>query len=128
MTVIILVLTCLCLLFSCKSVRPITEADILHDTTYITSIQRDSIYLRDSIFLETYYKGDTCYVNKYVMKTQYRDRVKVDTFYLSKTDTIVKTIEVGKKSGITLSQFMADLFLIALVLLFTGIWYSSKKK
>lgn len=55
-------------------------------TEYITSVDttviKDSVYLRDSVYVER--KGDTLYVNK----TLYRDRYH--NIYKVKKDTVVK--------------------------------------
>ena len=44
----------------------------------------DSIYLRDSVFVEK--KGDTIYLNKW--RTQYRERLIHDTIIVETTDTL----------------------------------------
>lgn len=67
-----------------------------HDTTYV--VRRDSVrfYDRDSIYIRE--KGDTVY--KYVEKWRWRDRVRVDTFYRTRVDSVAvehtKIVEVEK--------------------------------
>lgn len=67
-----------------------------HDTTYV--VKRDSVrfYDRDSIYIRE--KGDTVY--KYVEKWRWRDRVRVDTFYRTRVDSVAvehtKIVEVEK--------------------------------
>lgn len=60
-------------------------------TEYITrvdtTVRRDSVYLKDSVYVER--KGDTMYINK----TVYRDRFH--HIYRVKTDTIVKRDSVN---------------------------------
>ena len=60
-------------------------------TEYITrvdtTVRRDSVYLKDSVYVER--KGDTLYVNK----TLYRDRYH--NIYKVKTDTILKRDSVN---------------------------------
>ena len=60
-------------------------------TEYITSVDttviKDSVYLRDSVYVER--KGDTLYVNK----TLYRDRYH--NIYKVKKDTVVKRDSVN---------------------------------
>ena len=60
-------------------------------TEYITrvdtTVRKDSVYQRDSVYVER--KGDTMYVNK----TLYRDRYH--NIYKVKTDTIVKRDSVN---------------------------------
>lgn len=52
-----------------------------------TTVRMDSVYLRDSVYVEQ--KGDTMYINK----TVYRDRFH--HIYRVKTDTIVKRDSVN---------------------------------
>lgn len=52
----------------------------------------DSIYLRDSVFVEK--KGDTIYLNKW--RTQYRERLIHDTLIVTKADTL-RIKEVANK-------------------------------
>lgn len=52
----------------------------------------DSIYLRDSVFVER--KGDTIYLNKW--RTQYRERLIHDTLIVTKADTL-RIKEVANK-------------------------------
>ena len=67
-----------------------------HDTTYV--VRRDSVrfYDRDSIYIRE--KGDTVY--QYVEKWRWRDRVRVDTFYRTRIDSVAvehtKIVEVEK--------------------------------
>lgn len=60
-------------------------------TEYITrvdtTVRRDSVYLKDSVYVER--KGDTLYVNKTLYRDRYHDIYKV------KTDTIVKRDSVN---------------------------------
>ena len=66
------------------------------DSIYISAIHRDSIIVRDSIYIVE--KGDTVYKTKF--KYVYRDRIIHDTIYAQKCDTITKVVEVEKKSSI----------------------------
>lgn len=75
------------------------------DSLYRAIWQRDSVYKRDSIYI--YEKGDT--VTKYVEKTLYkwrtltdtvyRDRLRADTLYIERTDSIMveKPIYIEKQ-------------------------------
>ena len=66
------------------------------DTTYI--VKRDSVlfYDRDSIFIRE--KGDTIY--QYVEKWRWRDRVRVDTIYRARVDSVfverIKEVQIPK--------------------------------
>lgn len=88
------------LLFGCKSVKPVVvpQTHNEHHTTDSTATdrQRDSIIIRDSVFIRE--KGDTVY--KYVEHTvwQWRDKEVLiavhDTLHTS--DTIPQLVEVEK--------------------------------
>ena len=72
------------LVASCGAARVQTQTIYVRDTTYISKLQVDSVYKRDSVFVKE--KGDTIY--KYVER--YRDRYKFlrDTIYRYKVDSI----------------------------------------
>ena len=72
------------ILYSCKSIQYVPVETIKRDTTYISQIKIDSIYHRDSIYVE--HKGDTIYLSKY--KYLYKYIEKHDTLWREKTDTI----------------------------------------
>ena len=72
------------LLCSCGSIRFVPVERVRTDTTYLTRVRRDSIYARDSIYV--YQRGDT--VTKTVERWRYLYRDRVDTVYMSRTDTV----------------------------------------
>ena len=73
------------LLCSCGSIRFVPVERVRTDTTYLTRVRHDSIYVRDSIFV--FQKGDT--VTKTVYRWRYLYRDRVDTLYKTKKDTTV---------------------------------------
>ena len=84
----------------------------------------DSIYLRDSVFVER--KGDTIYQNKW--RTQYRERLIHDTIIVETTDTLriresIKTQETQMSKPSPLYAFLIVSLLTLLVLL---IFYFTK--
>ena len=60
----------------------------------------DSIYLRDSVFVEK--KGDTIYLNKW--RTHYRERLVHDTIIVETTDTL-RIKEVANKEVVKSPSF-----------------------
>lgn len=56
------------------------------------NVQRDSIYLRDSIYIEN--KGDTIVIERW--RDRWRDRIIRDTMSVNTTDTIQHSVEVEK--------------------------------
>ena len=73
------------LLCSCSSIRFAPVERVRTDTTYLTRVRHDSIYVRDSIYV--FQKGDT--VTKTVERWRYLCRDRVDTLYKSRTDAVI---------------------------------------
>ena len=109
----LLCITVLLMLMSCAASRKASTTEVENkyhyterlDSIFITTVQRDSIYLHDSIYVRE--KGDTVY--KYVEKlrykyvnsvdTLYRTIVRVDTAYTYRTKLEVyeKPVYIDKK-------------------------------
>ena len=83
-------------LASSCSPRIVEHIRYQHDTTYVVRRESVRFYDRDSIYIRE--KGDTVY--KYVEKWRWRDRVRVDTFYRTRVDSVAvehtKIVEVEK--------------------------------
>ena len=71
-------------------------------TEFVSQVKKihDSIYLRDSVFVEK--KGDTIYLNKW--RTQYRERLIHDTLIVTKADTM-RIKEVANKEVVKSPSF-----------------------
>ena len=72
------------ILYGCKSIQYVPVETTKRDTTYLSQTKIDSIYHRDSIYVE--HKGDTVYLSKY--KYLYKYIEKHDTLWREKVDTI----------------------------------------
>lgn len=82
----------ICLVLSTASCRTIKTVEVqvpVHDTTYITKTERDSVFVEHTT--HEYVKGDTVFMK--ITTTKYVDRVKTDTvrLYVEKPVEIVKT-------------------------------------
>lgn len=84
------IMTCILIsiLTGCKSVQFVPVETVKTDSVYIDRFQRDSIYQRDSVFVNRWTAGDTIYQDKVVWKYVYRDMVKYDTVATLRSDTI----------------------------------------
>lgn len=78
----------LSLFAGCKSVQYVPVETVRTDSIYVDRYQRDSIYQRDSVFVNRWTAGDTIYQDKVVWKYVYRDKVKYDTVAILRSDTI----------------------------------------
>lgn len=117
----------LLLLCGCKSIEyvPVVQKETHTDSIYLTKVQRDSIWLHDSIRVEA--RNDTVRVDRW--HTKYVERLLHDTLYLSKRDSIPVPYEVVKEVPAKVSKmertfmWLGILSLIALTLL-VGRWLS----
>lgn len=76
------------ILTGCKSVQFVPVETVRTDSVYIDRYQHDSIYQRDSVFVNRWTAGDTVYQDKVVWKYVYRDKVKYDTVAILRSDTV----------------------------------------
>ena len=118
----------LCSLFtSCKSHEPTIVERVRTDTVRITQQQRDSIYLRDSIFVNQWQNGDTIFQIRDRWHTQYVMKERTDTFYKAKVDSVPVPYEVIKKVPAELTWWQqARLHLANIVLwviLIIALWW-----
>lgn len=74
-------------LAGCKT-REVVVTEHHTDTLRLVQHHRDSIYLHDSTFVREYIQGDTVRVITEMWHTKYRDRLKTDTLYRSRTDSV----------------------------------------
>ena len=83
----------LAVLTGCKTTEYVPVETVRTDTVYIAHIVTDSVYQHDSIYIHE--KGDTVWYERW--HTQYRDRLRIDTVYQAKVDTIAKPYPVIKE-------------------------------
>lgn len=116
------------LLTSCKSHEPTIVERVRTDTVRITQQQRDSIYLRDSIFVNQWQSGDTIFQVRDRWHTQYVAKERTDTFYKAKVDSVPVPYPVIKKVPAELTWWQqARLHLANIVLwviLIIALWWA----
>lgn len=88
----------LSLLTGCKSVQYVPVETVRTDSVYFDHYLRDSIYQRDSVFINRWTAGDTVYLDKVVWKYVYRDKVKYDTVAILRSDTVRVPYPVERKN------------------------------
>lgn len=84
----LLICTLISLLSGCKSVQYVPVETVRTDSVYIDRYQHDSIYQRDSVFVNRWTAGDTVYQDKVVWKYVYRDKVVYDTVAILRSDMV----------------------------------------
>lgn len=114
-------------LSSCRSPQYVPVESVKHDSIYISKIQHDSIYQRDSIYVDR--KGDTVLI--YKDRYLYKYKNLIDTMYINRIDSIQVPFPVERElswwesvkqeiGGIAIGVIGALLFII--------VWLSRRKK
>ena len=103
------------LMCSCKSVEyvPVIQHETHHDSIYFTKVQKDSVWLHDSILVKD--KGDTVLIEKW--HTKYIEKLRIDTTYIAKVDSIPVPYEVTKYVEKKLSKTQKVLMMIGIITL-----------
>ena len=131
-----LVLAILVVLTGCKSIEyvPVEKVVTQVDSIYINKVQVDSIFERDSIFVNQYIKGDTVYCDKVSYVYRYRDKLRIDTLHHWNVDSVLmnhtRIVEVDKPPTIWQSfiHYLGILgFAVIVVFLIKGIIRIIKK-
>ena len=79
--VVVLLLFLLC---SCKQVEYVTVEKVRVDTTYVNKLQKDSVWMHDSVYVKE--KGDSVWVERW--HTKYETKEVHDTLYKARVDSI----------------------------------------
>lgn len=87
------IMLCSFLLSSCADVRYIPVETVRTDSIYNTIYRHDSIHVRDSIYILD--KGDTVYQYRY--RYMFVDKMKHDTLYIERIDSVRVPYPVEKK-------------------------------
>lgn len=89
MTALAVIVLCL---VGCKT-QYVPVETVRVETERVVDIQRDSIYVLDSIYVREAH--DTVYITKW--RTEYKEALRVDTFLVERIDTLNTIVEVEKK-------------------------------
>ena len=101
----------LCALFgSCTTTEYVTVEKVKHDTTYVSKVQRDSIYIHDSISVDR--KDSIIKIEHW--HTEYVDHAVHDTLYQATHDTIPQPYPVIKEVEKQLSKRQKMVFTIGI--------------
>ena len=90
--VVLLLVVVTALLCSCKTTYVPVET-VRTETQYIDRLQRDSIFVKDSIHVREAH--DTIYITKW--RTEFKEALRVDTFNIVKVDSVNIIVEVEAK-------------------------------
>ncbi len=88
------------LLAGCRTVRYVPVETVRTDSVYVDRWQRDSVYVRDSVWVNLWTAGDTVFVDKVNVKYLYRDRWRHDTVAVVRRDSVQVPYLVEKELSI----------------------------
>lgn len=80
----LVVVMLLFLLCSCKQVEYVTVEKVRVDTTYVNKVQKDSVWMHDSVYVKE--KGDSVWVERW--HTRFVTKEVHDTLYKARVDSI----------------------------------------
>ena len=99
----------------CTTMRYVPVEHHTIDTVYQSKLQRDSIWLHDSIFVSQQQRGDTILLTTTKWRTKYIEREVHDTLYRAKVDSIPVPYEVVKEVPRKKSKFEIVVFTIGII-------------
>ena len=105
------------LMCSCKSIEYVPVIEHHTDSVYLTKVQRDSVYSHDSVYIKE--KGDTVLIERW--HTRYVEKLRIDTIYVAKIDSIPVPYEVTKYVERKLSKAQTTLMLIGLIAILAAV-------
>lgn len=85
------------LLQGCRTPAPTIVERVRTDTAYVSKIQRDSVWLHDSVMVERWLRGDTVFEFRDRWHVKYVERLRVDTVYRARVDSVPVPYEVVKE-------------------------------
>lgn len=128
---IILSAACCFTLTGCTTVKYVPVESVTRDSIYISRLQRDSIHVHDSIYMEVKTKSDTVYQIKYVQKVVYRDVMRTDTLLVERIDTIRIPVPVERKlarwDNLRMNAGSVNVTILSAAILLLALWLIKRK-
>ena len=81
----------------CKTVRYVPMETVKTDTIWQKQVVMDSVRVHDSVYVKEWMKGDTVYVDRAVWHTAIQERLRTDTVYKSRVDSVAVPYPVEKQ-------------------------------
>lgn len=81
----------------CRTGQVTVVEKVRVDTLRLSRNIRDSVVVRDSVYVKEAVRGDTVWLEVTRWRERERDRVRVDTVYRAKVDSVPVVVEVEKR-------------------------------
>ena len=119
MLVVMFIAFAIIAIFTGCSPKIIEREVVKTDTCFIQKERRDSIYMKDSVYVKEWIQGDTVRIETTRWRDRWRERIIRDTAYIASHDTIrvTTTREVAKpmSSGQSFQIWVGRIALIVLI-------------
>ena len=126
---LVFILVTILALSSCKTTEVVTVEKVKADTTYITKVQRDSIWQHDSVYVKE--KGDSVLIERW--HTKYIEKEVHDTTYVAKHDSVPVPYPVTKYVEKQLSwwqktlMYAGGIFGLFIIIVIIGLLYGLRR-
>ena len=80
-------------LCSCSTTKYVPVETVRTEVVKELAVKRDSVYIQDSVFVRE--ANDTVYLTRW--HVEYREALRVDTFLVTRTDSVQTVVEVEKR-------------------------------
>ena len=129
MLVVMFIAFAIIAIFTGCSPKIIEREVVKTDTCYIQKERRDSIYMKDSVYVKEWIQGDTVRIETTRWRDRWRERIIRDTAYIASHDTIrvTTTREVAKPMS-SWQSFQIWVGRIALIVLIAFVVVYVRKK
>lgn len=118
------------LLFGCSRTVYVPVESVSHDTLYMSKVERDSVFLRDSVYLYDHIQGDTVCRDKVVFRYIYRSRTSTDTVVAVRCDTVSVPVTTVRELGWwerTRLRLFVPLMTLTVGVTFIVVWLARKR-
>ena len=124
------VLIVISLLCGCKTVKYVPVETVRTDSVAVDRFVRDSVYLRDSVWVNRWTAGDTVFVDKVSVKWRCRDRWRRDTVAVVRRDSVAVPYPVERELGwwerARLKMFWP--LVAVVVVLVIAVWWLARRR
>lgn len=113
---------------ACTSVKEVPVKEVHTEQVVMTEIERDSIYIRDSIFVQAV--ADTVFYTR--VQWRYRDRILRDTVRIVRCDTVPSIVRVEREltrmEKVKMDAGGAALWIFGIAAVVVAVWVIKKLK
>ncbi|WP_103914971.1 hypothetical protein [Xylanibacter ruminicola] len=106
------------LLLGCRSKEYVVVTRHTTDTLYQAKIERDSVWLHDSVYVKEKQAGDTIFITTTYWRDRWHERLKIDTLRVATTDSIPQPYPVTEYVEKKLHWWQTSLMWIGAATLF----------